>query len=366
MTTLWPPLAQIRAELQGDAQEPYEPPVPTVVPLVKHPETAPRRSADEDLLAPLLELARRREAARAHWRDSTWEPGCVVLTRQGAASVGVLLDHEDASGTFWNGWLTSAEPDWAAWHDVLLEPGDEPADPGVAVIQAWNRVRIPFSKNAPMLARLSSMRLAAVREVWAESDDATPADATPYPGHIALRETAYGHMVLTGTPLGTDDPRREQQALYQDLGQRLTAAEQETALQPAGQHESTKAPSLVSSPAWWSRLRAMFRPDGWIRPAFALLALVVVGQQWVIWQGGQEDEVRFRGGPPQVLQAPALVVRWAPATQLQEAQALIGTLTGRHDISVLPDGRWLIELDDPQAARNALSASRLVESVEAP
>ena len=143
----------------------------------------------------------------------------------------------------------------------------------------------------------------------------------------------------------------------------------ETELIEAAQAASSRrsaAPALAPpAVSWWSRLRSALRTDGFLRPAFALLALVVVAQQWVIWQGHPEDEVRFRSVAPQI-ESPALVVRWAPATRMEDAQALLEGLSSGRQASVLPDGRWLVEVDDLDAARVRLSASRLVQSVEEP
>ncbi|MGB3069939.1 MAG: hypothetical protein WBC18_15395 [Ottowia sp.] len=356
MTSLWPPLSQIRAELLGEASPSAE------APLLRHDEAPSPLRAPNHPEALLVDLAHRRQAARAYFAEQPWEPGCVVLVRQGHAHVGVLLDRQDAPGALWHGWMTSAEPDWAGWHDVLLEPSDEPADPSASVVQAWNRVRLPEqAQTSAVLARLSPARLAAMRAVWAESLDPQRPNAgtavEPAPGHVALRETQDGHTVLTGTPLGANDPRLEHQALYRDLGQRLIAAAQPATPAPRA------ALSPPSTPSWWSRLRSALRPDGLLRPAFALLAVVAVAQQWMIWQGSEEDEVRFRSLPPA---PPSVVVRWQPTARVDEAQALLKSLPAGPDTSILPDGRWLIEVNDPATARARLSASPLVQMVEEP
>ena len=397
VTTLWPPLAQVRAELlehdyAGRQNTPAAPEgsARPEVPIIRHEAlAAPKPAADDHLLGPLLDLARRRQAARIRFPAQAWEPGCVVQTQQNTARLGVLLDRQDDSGAFWSGWLTTAEPDWAGWHDVLLEPGDEPSDPSVAVIQAWNRVRIPSSQEpaSRVLARLSTERMAAVRAVWDESQKPTPLEIPPAPGRVALRDTADGHMVLTGTPLATNDPRHDHQTLYRDVGQRLieacrttsaSANSEEAKESNAFQTRQTPPTPLplpltpasdtpeAPSDSWWSRILASLRPNALLRPAFALLVLVVIGQQWMLWQGVQDDEVRFRGGTSPAAVPPSLVVRWQEAVRVEEAQALLGSLPVQQHISVLPDGRWLIEVNEPAAARAKLSASPLVNSVEGP
>ncbi len=361
MTALWPPLALIRADLLGEASAYAQ--TPPLQDGEDAPQGAGRSSGTPEAL--LIDLARRRQAARARFAEQRWEPGCVVQVRQGTAHASVLLDHQDVQAASWHGWLTSAEPDWAGPHDVLLEEVDEPADPSASVIQAWNRVQITQPEPASaVLAHLSPARLAAVRGAWAESlgspPSASEAAMPSAPGHVALRETEGGHTVLTGTPIGPNDPRLEHQALYRELSQRLSEASQASILK-------TAATSVPASPSWWTRFRSSLRlTDGWLRPAFALMALVVVTQQWVIWQGAQDDDVRFRGGMPPVTQTAALVVRWQPTTRIEDAQALLNSLPAAHDTSILPDGRWLIELNDPVTARAHLSASQLVQSVEGP
>lgn len=356
MTLLWPPLSQIRADLLREAGPPAE------APLIRRDEASPPPPAPSHPEALLIELAQRRQAARAHFAEQPWEPGCIVLVRQGHAHVGVLLDRQDAPGALWHGWMTSAEPDWAGWHDVLLEPGDEPADPSASVVQTWNRVHLPEKpQTSAVLARLSPARLAAMRAVWTESLDPLRSGLSvgPAPGRVALRETQDGHTVLTGTPVGANDPRLEHQALYRNLGQDLIAAAQPSSATKAA------APSPPSVPSWWSRLRSALRPKDLLRPAFALLALVVVAQQWMIWQGGEEDNVRFRSLAP-ATEPPALMVRWQPSTRVEEAQALLSSLPAGPDTSILPDGRWLVEVDDLAAAHARLSASPLVQSVQEP
>lgn len=390
MATLWPPLAQVQAELLGSEfsgrtyiPAPINGAAATEAPMFRH-EASAASGSEQHLTGPLLDLAQRRQAARARFRDRAWEPGCVVLVRQGTSHLGVLLDLQDDSGKFWNGWLTTAEPDWAGWHDVLLEPGDQPTDPSVAVIQAWNRVRVPppGGQTSNVLAHMSPQRLAAVRAVWSESLKPTTVDTEPMPGRVALRDTAEGHMVLTGTPLATDDPRQDHQSLYSELGRRLIETCQSAeASERAGASlapQAQRAPDFPDRPApgqvaavagpasWWGRILDTLRPDTIWRPAFALLVLVVVGQQWMLWQGGNEDEVRFRGGTLPASETPSLVVRWQPGVRMEEAQALLNSLQGQHDLTVLPDGSWLITPDDPGAARARLSESPLVKSVEGP
>lgn len=362
MTALWPPLSQIRVELLGEAGTPA-----SETPSIHHGAEPCSRPSAGDPAAPLIELTRRREAARTRFVGTPWGPGCVVVVgRKNLPHIGVLLDHHDVPNALWHGWVTSAEPDWSGFYDVLLEDDDGPSDPSVSVVQAWNRVRISArAQGSPVLACLSLDRLAAVRAVWAESLSPTKLDTESgiesAPGHVALRETPDGHMVLTGTPLGPRDPRLDHQALYRDLGQRLIEDAQAVASAPKNISSSSQA-----APSWWTRLRSALRTDGLLRPAFALLALVVVAQQWMLWQGGGEDEVRFRGGTPPATEPPGLVVRWQPSTRIDEAQTLLKSLSAHPDIGILPDGRWYIEVNDPAAARARLAESGLAQSVEVP
>ena len=104
-TELWPPLALIRSAFERDAgapatHEPVRPP--------GHAAADARRSA-EDLLLPLAELARRREAVAQRAFPARWAPGRLVSVVHEGRLLGVLLD-KCLHGELWQGWMAPARP----------------------------------------------------------------------------------------------------------------------------------------------------------------------------------------------------------------------------------------------------------------
>lgn len=219
-TDLWPPLSQIQREIQC-SEEPADPPdlVEGLLPSSASGQESALADADS-LLSPLADWLRRRESASQARFPATWAPGVLVGVPIRGKLFGVLLDAQRADGA-WEGWLTAPESDWAADHDVLLEPGDEPWEPLCGVVQAWNRVTVRHDAAWPVLGVLSALRLQAVRQVSQEARQALPSSVPPEPGYIALRSAGPEHTVLTGTPLSPDDVRLAYQSLYREVAQRL-------------------------------------------------------------------------------------------------------------------------------------------------
>jgi len=115
----------------------------------------------------------------------------------------------------WHGWLVGAETDYATEWDVLLTEDDGPADPLAGMVQLWNPVYAYLPSTGRVLAQLSPERVAALHAVAAEFLSGAPVAIGPRPGHVGLRETPDGQVVLTGTPLGgDDDPRHRYRTLY--------------------------------------------------------------------------------------------------------------------------------------------------------
>jgi hypothetical protein len=221
--------------------------------------------------------------------------------------------------------------------------------------------------------------------------------------------------VLSGTPLDHQDERVAYQHLYRDAAARLVASGKtadhasgaryaastpahapdqapDQAPDPAPNHAADHAPIHAprpgtrpasgsasgalsdddAAPGPWHRLRRWLGGDGWVRPAFAALALVVVVQNIVPLSsrtGGDADEdaVRFRN-VPQLQGDPSadLALQWKPGVRVDEAQRLLQAQ--RADVVAGPDARgmWFVRVPDLAAARAALSASPLVESVGPP
>ncbi|SEF26185.1 hypothetical protein ABL840_03955 [Variovorax sp. NFACC27] len=372
---LWPPLSVIRSALETGAAVPDGAPgtatvaMPGISPGAP-PGAEPSPAAASDLLLPLTELARRREAVARRAFPARWAPGRLVSVVHQGRMLGVLLDRR-VQGELWQGWMAAGEADWAGAFDVLLEPEDEPFEPAFGVIQAWNVLTLEPGPQlcARVLGEVTATRLAAVRAVHDEwAAHAAPAIA-PEPGRIALRSVGGVFSVLSGTPLGPEDPRTEYQDLYRDVGLELGKA----LTRPQGEEASASPAPSPARPqprpegGWWGSIRRWFGSEGWARPAFAVLALVVVVQNVGLLggrgAGPEEDEVRFRAVPAAPAPARAdLVVRWKAGVRMDEADRLLQSISA--DVVGGPggDGAWRLRVPRPVDALAMLAASPLVES----
>ncbi|VTU32035.1 hypothetical protein SRS16CHR_05006 [Variovorax sp. SRS16] len=365
---LWPPLNLIRGMFARDASDDGAP---------GHGDTcvawrpsraaaAPRPNLESLLLLPLTELARRREAVARRAFAAHWAPGRLVGVTHEGRLFGVLLDRR-VQGALWRGWMAAGEADWAGAFDVLLEPGDEPFEPMFGMVQAWNLLTLEEAPppRARVLGELSATRLAAVRAVhdeWAAQQ--APAIA-PEPGRIALRNAGGAFSVLSGTPLGEADPRTDYQDLYREAAARLAVPA------PADPAPRSQAVVPLHHEGWWTRTRRWFAADALVRPALAVLALVVVVQNAALLRvpdAGDADDVQFRSVPtdPAEPLSADLVVQWKKGIGLDEANALLAA-TGAVVVGG-PDaqGRWRVHLVDVAQGQALLAASPLVESVGAP
>lgn len=361
--SLWPPLGVIRATFEPEAR------AASAEAVIAPPGAALTVDPTHDLGLPLAELARRREAVAQRAFPARWAPGRLVSVVHEGRLLGMLLDKcapDGPSGEIWHGWLAASEADWAGAFDVLLEPEDEPFEPMFGLIQTWNAVRLVPSPQlaARVLGEVSATRLAAIRAVHDEwAAQAGPAIA-PAPGRIALRSVGGVFSVLSGTPLAdSGDPRTEYQALYREAAARLNV------LQPAAAEPPRALAQAGDAGSGWARVRRWFSADALLRPAFALLALVVVVQNsGLLRTGGGEDEVRFRSVPPAATApAPAdLVVRWKPGVDMQASAELLRSVSA--EVVAGPDaqGGWHLKLADPVQGLATLSASPLVQSVGPP
>ncbi len=155
-------------------------------------------AAASDLLLPLVELARRREAVAQRAFPARWAPGRLVGVVHEGRLLGVLLDR-CIQGDLWQGWMAAGEADWASAFDVLLEPDDEPFEPMFGVIQAWNVLRWHLLRSFARAcsARASATRLAAIRAVHDEWAAHASLAIAPEPGRIALRGVGGVFSVLS-------------------------------------------------------------------------------------------------------------------------------------------------------------------------
>jgi hypothetical protein len=379
-TELWPPLSVIRNAFETGAAVPDAAAgaaTATVgMPGATTPHTTPGAAAPPsavlDLLLPLTELARRREAVAQRAFTARWAPGRLISVVHEGRLLGVLLDR-CVHGDLWQGWMAAGEADWASAFDVLLEPDDEPFEPAFGLIQAWNVLTLEPSPQlcARVLGEVSATRLAAIRAVHDEWAAQKTLPIAPEPGRIALRTVGGVFSVLSGTPLGVEDPRADYQALYRNAGLQLGSA-----LMPST--DAKQAATPASSPrarpqerpegGWWGSIRRWFGADGWMRPAFAVLALCVVVQNigLIGGHGSEEDDVRFRTVPTAPVagaSAPAnLVVRWKDGVRIDEADRLLRTMSAEVVGGPGANGVWRLRVPDPVGGLSVLAASPLVES----
>ncbi|KIQ25557.1 hypothetical protein RT97_23895 [Variovorax paradoxus] len=372
-TELWPPLSVIRNafETVSAAVPDVAAGVATVAMPGAAPQTAPMGTfALHDLLLPLTELARRREAVAQRAFPARWAPGRLVSVVHEGRLLGVLLDR-CIQGDLWQGWMAAGEADWAGAFDVLLEPDDEPFEPAFGLVQAWNVLTLEPSPQlcARVLGEVSATRLAAIRAVHDEWAAQKLLPITPEPGRIALRTVGGVFSVLSGTPLGPEDPRADYQALYRTAGMQLgSALVQSPAAAPAAPVPPRARPQERPEGGWWGSIRRWFGADGWMRPAFAVLALCVVVQNVGLLggRGSQEDDVRFRNVPPApdagaVAQA-NLVVRWKDGVRIDEADRLLRSMSAEVVGGPGTNGVWRLRVDDPVGGLSLLAASPLVET----
>jgi len=369
-TDLWPPLSVIRSAFDGNV--PAAPGASGGEAVVAVPGAAARTAAAPpravlDLVLPLSELARRREAVAQRAFNARWAPGRLVSVVVEGRLLGVLLDR-CVHGHQWQGWMAAGEADWAGAYDVLLEPDDEPFEPAFGLIQAWNVLTLEPSPQlcARVLGEVSATRLAAIRAVHDEWAAQVPLAIAPEPGRIALRTVGGVFPVLSGTPLGKEDPRADYQAIYRDAASQLG-----TSLLPGAGRAPVDAGAPPAKPqprpegGWWGSIRRWFGAEGWVRPAFAVLALVVVVQNVGLpgHRSGDDDDVRFRAVPatPSAPQA-NLVVRWKDGVRIDEADRLLQSVSAEVLGGPGTQGAWRLRVPDPAQAQAVLAASALVQS----
>jgi hypothetical protein len=146
-------------------------------------------------------------------------PGAKFLDWQLNSPLHILLDEQSPeTDQVWLGWMVSADADYAALWDVVLEADDGPIDPACGMVQLWNPVKLYWPMARRLCGQLTATRMQVLRSRVQEmlfSDAST--EESPRPGHIGLsRVEAMPQMsVLSGSPLGeADDPRRSYQAMY--------------------------------------------------------------------------------------------------------------------------------------------------------
>ena len=189
---LWPPLAEIERDVNGATAAADE--------LVASAESsAPALAGLPLALRHKIEAAERARSAIPQSPQRV--PGNIVslavIDASGAptgARVGFLLDapaSDAASADVWQGWIVAGEPDYAGPWDVLLDEGDGPSAPSLAMIQTWNRIAVRIPEPTRVLGRLSAPRLDAVREVaWESAGGACRTGGKPVAGRVGVRTNA--------------------------------------------------------------------------------------------------------------------------------------------------------------------------------
>lgn len=215
-TTLWPPLKQIEAALNagdfGGFAQPFH-----------RPEKPSDQKIDSDALpSASLSAAGAPSSALVVQEACDWRSGVIVLISCSGVKANILLDRR-LQDHKWVGWVCAGETSWAGAFDVLLEPEDEPFDPGAGVVQTWNPIELEWSAEmtCERVAELSAQRMNAIRAVAKEAEHGLLINIPAEPGRIALRTAGGAFLVLTGTPLGRGDVRQDYQAAYLSLSARL-------------------------------------------------------------------------------------------------------------------------------------------------
>lgn len=366
-TLLWPPLEDIRRALGVAVSTRPEDDVAT------GSSPAPGFLLDVgtlDLPEPLRRLAEARVALASLSGAGPWCQGDIVgVQGPGGRLLGVLLDEVQQQGgaageRWWRGWMTSAEMDWSGEHDLLLEPGDEPYDPIVSVVQTWNRLTLRETRTT-LLGRLGAVRLAAVRALQDEQVR-RPAQSSggiaPRPGFIGLRDVG-GFSVLTGTPLAVDDPRQAYQDAYAEAASLLTCKSAATA--SVDRSETGLASWLARRLTHWFAIRPGRRLA---LAGTAAFATVLVAQVWYLSSPtalSPDDEIRFRT-LPEAMTTSGLSVQWRSDADADAIAALLQSFGGEMVSGPDAAGRWQVRALDLAAAQRALLASPLVVEVVSP
>lgn len=174
------------------------------------------------------ELIRRRvEASRAKFSRSPARGQIVevrkIITPPGSeqldwiiqAPLYVLLDQPGETDDLWQGWLASADTDYASSWDFVLQEQDAPFDPECGMVQIWNPVSLYLPMAGRVVAELRAERMDAVRAMAADFLVSNDPQGDPWPGRVAVRSTSTGIRVATGSPIGgQNDPRWRYQNMY--------------------------------------------------------------------------------------------------------------------------------------------------------
>ena len=274
--------------------------------------------------------------------------------RQVNAVVGVLLTEQRPNGV-WNGFVVAGELDYAAQFDVHIEDQDEPVDPAMRFIQAWNPIEVVINTPCRVLGALSPPRIAAIAEAATEAKAGHAASALP-PSltRIGLRQLSSEASVVTGTSIGNiNDPRRHYQSLYKAF------ARQASVPAIAQSQPKTSAPHAGERKSWLWPIVAGFA------------ATVIVGQSILLMNQvdiGAQEKTRAINPPGErvKLVGPRLKVLFKPNVNYESIAKAVRDI-GAQFVSG-PDDNGDVVLSVPvermQEAATVLRMRELVDSIE--
>lgn len=308
-------------------------------------------------------------AARALLRPEDLKAGEIVLLdrigmsakgggRQLDVTVGVLLVEQKTPG-IWHGFVVAGQQDYAGQFDVFIDEEDEPVDPTMRFIQAWNPVEIVPSTMCRRLGVLSAARLSAVAEVSKEALAGwAPTALPPTLTRMGLRQLSSGASVVTGTSLGNlNDPRRHFQSLYRALAREASVS----AIAYKEEHARANG-GKEQEPSWKS----------WLWPTLTGVAATLLVAQNLLFQNPIDKEKldALRSAVPPSLSTqrvgPRLRVTFKPNVSYESIAKAVRD-TGAQFISG-PDenGDVLLSVsaDRMQEAATVLRIRDLVDAVE--
>lgn len=261
-------------------------------------------------------------------------------------NVGVLLGAH-LGGQQWQGWLVTADTDYATDRDLLIEEDDGPADPQAGMVMTRLPLRAIIPGDAPILAKLSPARLGAVIALAEAPDGAEP--IPPRPGHIFARDLDAEHVGITGSPLGgPGDPRHAYRALHLQLADEMSSTAEAVAPQ------NKEQPIRSGFFAWlFSRHWA---------PAPVLAALIAVIAVQNLWLNvGDDETLRYRGHS-EVTTPCAAVARLRVVFKANAPQETVVLLLRKAEARVVSGpseiGEWWLSLPADASVKEALAQLR--------
>jgi hypothetical protein len=261
-------------------------------------------------------------------------------------NVGVLLGAH-LGGKQWQGWLVTADTNYATDRDLLIEEDDGPADPQAGMVMTRSPLRVIIHGDEPIFAKLSPARLGTVIALAEAPAGAEP--ISPRPGHIFARDLDADHVGITGSPLGdASDPRHTYRALHQQLADEISAAA--TALAP----QTKEQPSHRGFFGWL--LGRHWAPA----PVLATLIALIVVQG--LWLNVHEDETRRNRGHSAITTPCEAVSRLRVVFKANAPQEAVVLLLRKAEARVVSGpseiGEWWLSLPADASVNETLAQFR--------